>query len=86
MLVGDGLAYVDFEMLATCRLHHLAGQEDETDVELHTQFAAYPFQSIEKEGVSPFKIHGYYVALGVDTLLYHALLPFYVLNFAVDVS
>ena len=52
MQVGDGLADVDLEVLAACSLHHLAGQEDETDVELHTQFAAQPFKSIEKNAVT----------------------------------
>ena len=86
MLIGDGLANVDLEVLSACRLHHLAGQEDEADVELHAQFAAYPFKCIERGGVAPVKVHGHYVALGIYTLLYHALFPLNVLNLAIYVA
>ena len=86
VLVGDGLAYVYLEVLATGGLHHLAGQEDEAYVELHAQFAAYPFKGIEGCGVAAVEVHGHYVALCLHALLYYALLPFYVLDFAVDVA
>ena len=86
MLIRDGLANVDFEVLATCSLHHLAGQEDEAYVELHAQFAAYPLEGIERGGVSSFKVHGHYVAFAFHALLYHAFLPLYVLNLAVYVA
>ena len=86
VLVGDGLAYVYLEVLATGGLHHLAGQEDETYVEFHAQFAAYPFKGIEGCGVAAVEVHGHYVALCFHALLYDALLPFYVLDFAVDVA
>jgi len=73
-------------VLAARGAHHLAGQEDEADVELDAHKASQPLQGVEKDAVAPVEIHGHDVALRGDGLRDDALVPLDVLHASVNIA